>query len=140
MEESIHARSSLHAIHRLVYAHPHVWVAHVVRIHRHVIRVHSHVRVSIHIGRRHLGRRGRRRRWRHGAEIEVVEVVGQDKDSGRHELRCPVILENVRHVVHRNDWEDDLRVGKDTMGMPEPMTLEQHSQVMSWFSLIFRLY
>ena len=45
MEESIHARSSLHAIHRLVYTHPHVhvWIAHVVRI-----SIHSHVRISIH--------------------------------------------------------------------------------------------
>lgn len=26
------------------------------------------------------------------------------------------------------------------MGMPEPMTLEQHSQLMSWLSLILRSY
>ena len=87
-----------------------------------------------------MGRRGRRRRGSHGAEIEVGEVVGQDEDSRRHDLRCPVILENGGHVVDWDDREDNLRVGKDTMGMPEPMTLEQHSQVMSWLSLILRLY
>lgn len=78
--------------------------------------------------------------WSHVVEVEVVEAVGQDEDGLRHDLGRPVALEHRGHVVDRDEWEDDLSGDWLTMGMPEPMTLEQHSQLMSWWSLILRSY
>lgn len=79
-------------------------------------------------------------RWSHIIEIEVVEGIGQDKNGLRHDLGRPIALEHRRHIVNRNEREYDLSDSMLTIGMLDPMTLEQHSQLMSWLSLMLRSY
>lgn len=151
---AVHACVHAHVgVHIHIHAHVGIWIGAHVDVHIDIVRVgvdvHGiciHVHVDIHLRRwrrRRLLNHGwrRRRHWRwHCAEIEAVEGVWQHHDCRRHHFGCPVVLENRRHVVDWNHWEDDLNRRMITIGIPAPMIVEQHSQLISWFSLMFRLY
>ena len=67
----------------------------------------------------------------HGIDIKVGKVIGKHQYCLRHDLRCPVSLEESGHIIVGDQWEDDLLSIISTTGMLEAMTFEQHSQEIS---------
>lgn len=77
----------------------------------------------------------------HRIQVEIVEIVGKDDIGDGHDLGCPVGGKHRRHGVEGDNREDNLSKARCfTMGMPDPITFEQHSQEMLWLSRMFRLY